>query len=601
MPFQSRPVSIQTLLVALSALAVLPLIGFALWLLHLVWQNGQGDARRDLQQMASTLAVALDREVAGSVRELERIADFPSLSPERFDEFHAYVRDLVARNRGWDNIALTDPAGRVLLNAALPMHPPPDMRVEQPLVTEVVRTGMPHVSDVYQSNRTGERAVGVSVPVVRDGALRWILIARLTAPELSRFVGSQVYRDGAIAAVQDRNFRLVARSRDAAQHFGSGITPDLRARLEAQPERGTARLTTLDGVPVLAAWERLPYGWTVTIGVPIALFDEQLRRSMGGLLAFGLAVLVAGVALSLLLGRRVSTAIDEVARDAHRLATGEPVVARRSAIRQIDRLFGSLREAAGIQHEQTAARERAVEALREADRRKDEFLAMLAHELRNPLAALRNAVGVLARTRADDLARQRVVAMAERQVRQLTRLVDDLLDVSRITRGKISLQRAPLRLSDAVAEAVDAIRPVADGRGQRLTLHLPSVSPIVDADALRIAQVMENLLSNASKYTDTGGDIDVRLALDGGGRGATIEVRDTGIGLPPGQIDSVFELFTQVDSGAERAQGGLGIGLSLVRRLVELHGGTVAAYSDGPGHGARFVVRLPCVPETETA
>jgi signal transduction histidine kinase len=587
----SRTVSLQTLLVMLPALATLPLIAFALWLLHLVWQNGQAEARRDLQQMATTLAVALDREVAGSIRELQRIAEFPTLAEQDLAAFHAYARVLVARNDGWDNVAVIDRDGAVVLNAALPFEPRPGFRLDLPHIRATVETGRPQVSDVYRSLRGGELAIGVAVPVVRDGEVRWVLTARLSDDVLSRFVGAQLYRDGALAAVADRQLRIVARSREAARFFGHPVTDDLRAALEASPERGTRRLVTLDGAAVLAAWKRMPSGWTVTIGVPVGVFDAPLQRWLGGLLAFGLVVFALGVGLSLMLGRRISAAIDAVATDARSLADGDAIAERSSSIRQVSTLFASLREASRVQREKEQAREHAVEALREADRRKDEFLAMLAHELRNPLAPLRNAMSVLSRTLPEGTAQRRAVEMSDRQVRRLTRLVDDLLDVSRITQGKIALHREPVSIAEAVADAVESVRPAIEQRRQRLGLRLPDTAPVVLADGVRLAQVFENLLSNASKYTDPGGEIEVEV--EDAPDAVRVRVRDTGIGLPPDQLERVFELFTQVDSSRDRAQGGLGIGLSLVRQLVELHGGTVGASSDGPGRGACFVVALP--------
>ncbi len=594
---EPRMISLQTLLVMLSALATLPLIAFALWLLHLVWQNDQSETRRDLQQMAATLAVALDREIAGSIRELQRVAEFPTLRGEDLAPFHAYARELVARNDGWADIVLFDPrAARVLLDSSKPLDAPAALPLPMPHVVGVLQTGWPAVSDVHRGSEGGH-AIGVAVPVLHDGVVRYVLSARLSPDVLSRFVGAQLSREGAIASVLDRDHRLVARSRDAAQFLGQPATPDLRAALAS--ERGTRRLTTLDGVTVLAAWERMPSGWTVAIGVPVAVFDAPLARSFGGLLAFGSAVLAVGIALSLMLGRRISAAIDAVAADARDLADGEPIAPRRSSIRQVSTLFDSLREASRVQRDKERAREQAVAALREADRRKDEFLAMLAHELRNPLAPLRNAVSLLSRTLPEETPQRRAVDMSDRQVRRLTRLVDDLLDVSRITQGKIVLHRQPIAIGDAVSDAADAIRPAIEQRRQRLTVRLPTSAPVVSADAVRLAQVFENLLSNASKYTDPGGAIDVEVE-DGPGE-VRVRVRDTGIGLPPDQLERVFELFTQVDSSRSRAQGGLGIGLSLVRQLVELHGGTVAVTSDGPGRGACFVVTLPRVRAAVTA
>jgi PAS domain S-box-containing protein len=237
--------------------------------------------------------------------------------------------------------------------------------------------------------------------------------------------------------------------------------------------------------------------------------------------------------------------------------------------------------------------------LLEADRRKDEFLAVLSHELRNPLAALTNALRLLARPQGQSDTPGTAGVMldiAQRQVRQLTRLVDDLLEVSRISAGKIVLRLAPVPLDDVVGEAIASMSGQCAERGQRVSLDVAVPAPTVDADRARLVQVMENLLGNASKYSDPGGSIRVRVRgdgpADGGARDAVIEVEDDGIGIPSESQAEVFELFAQVGDG-DRTHGGLGIGLALVRRLVELHGGAVDVFSEGPGRGSRFTVRLP--------
>jgi PAS domain S-box-containing protein len=233
-------------------------------------------------------------------------------------------------------------------------------------------------------------------------------------------------------------------------------------------------------------------------------------------------------------------------------------------------------------------RHRTEDALREASRRKDEFLATLAHELRNPLAPLRNCLHLL---RAEGADRERLQAVMERQVAQLGRLVDDLMEVSRITRGNVPLQLAAVVLDEVVQRAVETSQPLIDAAGHRLRIELPSPPLVLQADAVRVAQVLANLLNNAAKYTEPGGEITLRARREEGA--VVLEVRDTGIGIAPGQLSRVFDLFTQVDGGLARAQGGLGIGLTLVRSLVELHGGSVQACSDGIGCGSVFVVRLP--------
>jgi PAS domain S-box-containing protein len=228
-----------------------------------------------------------------------------------------------------------------------------------------------------------------------------------------------------------------------------------------------------------------------------------------------------------------------------------------------------------------------------ADRRKDEFLATLAHELRNPLAPIRNGLQVI-RLAPDRAAREQARTLSERQLAQMVRLVDDLLDVSRISTGKLELRRERVPLAAVVAGAVETSRPLIDHLGHALTVTLPDRPVLVDADPTRLAQVFSNLLNNSAKYMDRGGHI--RLTAEQQGDDVVVSVKDTGIGIPAGHLPRIFEMFSQVDTSLERSHGGLGIGLTLVKRLVEMHGGRIEARSEGPGRGAEFVVRLPAAP-----
>ncbi|HEY7154798.1 MAG TPA: ATP-binding protein, partial [Gemmataceae bacterium] len=243
---------------------------------------------------------------------------------------------------------------------------------------------------------------------------------------------------------------------------------------------------------------------------------------------------------------------------------------------------------------------RAEDALKEADRRKDEFLATLAHELRNPLAPLRNGLQVMKLARNDGNAVEQARAMMERQLGQLVHLVDDLLDVSRISRGKIELRKERVELAKVVQQAVETSRPLLEAGDHDLTVDVPPEPIYVDADVTRLAEVFSNLLNNAAKYTERGGRVTLTIHLASGGceppgTVVVVSVRDTGVGIPTPMLPKVFEMFTQVDRSLERSQGGLGIGLSLVKWLVEMHGGSVEARSEGRGMGSEFLVRLPVV------
>jgi PAS domain S-box-containing protein len=234
---------------------------------------------------------------------------------------------------------------------------------------------------------------------------------------------------------------------------------------------------------------------------------------------------------------------------------------------------------------------RKIEQLEETGRRMNEFLAMLAHELRNPLAPIRNAVSVLQMTSSQDPNVDWTREVLDRQVGHLTRLVDDLLDVSRITTGKITLMHEPVDLVQVVHRAVEASRPLIDSRGHALELGVPGSEVRVIGDATRLTQVVVNLLNNAAKYTPEGGTISVRAMARGGY--ATLSIADTGIGIRPEMQSRIFELFSQGDRALDRSEGGLGIGLTIVQRLVTMHGGRVTVSSQGPGRGSEFVVQLP--------
>lgn len=239
-------------------------------------------------------------------------------------------------------------------------------------------------------------------------------------------------------------------------------------------------------------------------------------------------------------------------------------------------------------------RTKAERALRDADQRKDEFLATLAHELRNPLAPIRNALQIL-RLSTDPEVHEQSRSLMQRQLDQIVRLVDDLLDVSRISTGKLELRKEQVNLKEVVTSAAEASRPLIDRMGHTLAITIPKQTLTVDADPARLGQVFVNLLNNAAKYMDRGGRI--WLAVERQGSDVLVSVKDTGVGIATDQLTGIFQMFSQVQSSLGRSQGGLGIGLTLVKRLVELHGGRIEPHSDGPGKGSEFVVRLPLVVE----
>ncbi len=258
---------------------------------------------------------------------------------------------------------------------------------------------------------------------------------------------------------------------------------------------------------------------------------------------------------------------------------------------EVGQRAAALEESNRILEHETAERRSAEQALRLADRRKDEFLATLAHELRNPLAPLMNGLEILRMAGANPTLAERSREVMERQLRQMVRLVDDLLDVSRITTGKLMVRRSPVQLQQVIRSAVELADPFIKSRGHTLEVVLPEAPVWLEADATRLAQVFSNLLNNAAKYTNSGGAI--RLDAEVVGNNVAVRVIDNGIGLSPAMLSRVFDMFTQVDYSLERSNAGLGVGLTLARRLVELHDGKLEALSDGPDQGSTFVATLP--------
>ncbi|MEZ4311620.1 MAG: GAF domain-containing sensor histidine kinase [Polyangiaceae bacterium] len=248
-------------------------------------------------------------------------------------------------------------------------------------------------------------------------------------------------------------------------------------------------------------------------------------------------------------------------------------------------------------HRADAALRQRTEALLAADRRKDELIAMLAHELRNPLAPIVTSLELMKRKGKNPGAVEKYRDIVERQVHILVRLVDDLLEISRVTRGKISLAVTRIAVRDALATALEATRPHLESRFHELVVDLPARPIVLQADPVRFAQVLSNVLNNAYKYTEPGGLITIKVEQQGSD--AVIRVKDSGIGIAPDMLPRIFELFTQVDVSLARSQGGLGIGLTLVKQLVELHGGTVTARSEGLGKGTEVEIRLPSDPSAD--
>jgi signal transduction histidine kinase len=450
--------------------------------------------------------------------------------------------------------------------------------------------------------RLGERSLLLlGAPIHGDDRLDGTLVAAFAASGLER----RIAREGSRVTVADGRGRTIARVDGVASE---ARLPDLPADWDRPDHRrGVYR------APWVAGFARIPQlGWAVAVERPRADALAGVRR--GRDLAFGLLLVVIPltVAAGIYASRRIARPLGDLAvavgeMTAGNLAAPLGAASSISEVAHLSAAFGEMRDrlaARTRESERLAAELRArAEALAETDRRKDEFLAMLAHELRNPLGAIANASYLLEQLGAGDRDERlaKPVAIIRRQIQHLVRMVDDLLDVSRITRGKVELRREPLDLGEVLQHAVEAARPLAASKGQSLRMKLAGPPLPVVGDATRLEQVFSNLLRNALKFTDEGGNVEVSARRDGEGAGAeaVVRVRDDGIGIPADLLPRIFDLFAQGEQGLDRAGAGLGIGLTLVRSLVEMHGGRVEARSDGPGRGSEIEVRLPLAPLVE--
>jgi signal transduction histidine kinase/FixJ family two-component response regulator len=397
-----------------------------------------------------------------------------------------------------------------------------------------------------------------------------------------------------------------ARGRPFATYVGTDV-PDTRVPVANAPPLADGY--AIEGSEITVFHPIVENGERIGTVVILARYDllSRIADYLGILAAVLVASLAAAVLLSAALQRGITEPILALADVAHgvmdrrdfsrrvpkttRDEVGYLVDAFNAMLDEVSRRAKSLEDSNRSLQREMEERRGAEEALRAADRRKDEFLATLAHELRNPLAPMRNAIAIQKLAGQDGAVATQARDMLERQLDQMVRLVDDLLDVSRITTGKLSLRRDRVALDAVMRAAVDTARPFIDARRHALELDLPSEPLTLAADATRLAQVFSNLLNNAAKFTPPGGRLAVSAARDGDE--LVVRVRDSGIGIAPEQLPAVFEMFAQVDQSLERSQAGLGVGLTLARRLIELHGGGLTAHSAGLGHGSEFVVRLP--------
>lgn len=604
--------TLQQALVGLLASVIVPLLLGALILLVAQSRQEREIASAQLETLAQTLVQAVDRELDHGRAQLEVLAAAPVINQRNWSELHSYAAE-VAGGRPGAVIGLVGPDGQQIFNTALSVDAPqPNLwklaqkREEvvwegrslpvssQNLTREVFATRQVVYSDLYYGLFVQRPALALSIPVMRNGQVLYALTMSFPPSLLDKLFRTSVRDPGLQVAVTDRRGLVVASNAAAASRLGDQITP---IHIPAGSISGIYDSTAHDGTRLRGAYAISAMNGFVlrvaspTDGTPLS----SSRLASAGWLTLVIAALAASVVLATLVGRRISRPLGELAQAAREGTP--PAESERSGIEEIDALAQALRAGAEAERQRrselvvSAQRAEAEQALRRADRQKDEFLATLAHELRNPLAPIRNAVEMIRRSGNGDERVQRARDVIERQLAHLTRLVDDLLDVSRITLGTVQLRKETLDLRAIAANAADSVAAAVESAGLTAKLELDAEPVTVQGDGTRLAQCIVNLLNNSIKFTPKGGEI--RLRVDLAGSRARVEVRDTGIGISPDSLERIFEPFVQEKISGSHGNTGLGIGLALTRKLVVLHGGTVRAESAGPGKGATFIMELP--------
>jgi len=559
--------SVRASLAALVAAVLLPLTLACAVFLARQWEDERVAALERLQSQAHALQVAVDRELALDLAVLQTLASSTAVDREDWGELHSAATRAAALRPG-GLITVFAPDGQNLINSTKPHGTPLPNILRRPaegsvtwngrevplpevsLFTGPFQTGQPAFSGVVWGRLSQRPVVATHLPVMRDG--RAVLVVGLAygADAFGRLVAATAHSPGLVKAVVDRRGLLVARH-PRHDEFVARRAPHVFARADLQlPPTGTGRGKTLEGQEVFFAHSRSAInGWTVVVAMPVELVLARAWQTLWTSLA---GLVVAAVLASLLaawLGRRLATPLRLLAEQAATPGTAQDQAVGRSRIKEVDTLAEALAAArqtqqqrARIESEREEAREhlrRVNDELTRANRHKDEFIAMLSHELRNPLAPIRNSLFILNRAEPGGSIAQRARNVIERQVAHMARLVDDLLDITRMARGGLELRLSDVNLIELVTDSAQDHRDLLASRGLAFELDLPTAPLWVRGDSARLSQVVSNLIQNAAKFTEPGGRVLLRAARSGDH--ALIEVIDTGAGIAPEKLAAIFD------------------------------------------------------------
>ncbi|HYT98549.1 MAG TPA: ATP-binding protein [Casimicrobiaceae bacterium] len=580
--------TIRSRLLLLASGAVLPVLIFAVLVSVILVLQEQRTFERGAIERGRAMMSAVDASLRGSLSMLQALTASRALASGDLAGFHESAARLLATQPAWHNITLGLPLGETVVDTLVPFGTALPPIVDLPSAERVVKTQQPVVGDVTRPTPDSPAIIPVRVPVLRDGAVVYILTAQVRPESFDTLIREQQLSHDWVAGLIDGNGNFVARVPPRAP--GEPASAAFRAESQRAKE-GWFRGLTVEGKDTFTAYQRsVLSNWTIGLAAPseIVLAGATNTAWLIGLGA--LAALALAFVLAVVIGNRIVGPMKKLALLARSIGDGSATIALpREGLREIDAVGLALRQADSAVRERQSLVEREKDAVEAADRTKDEFIATLSHELRNPLAALTSAAGILRRNDLNSDVGRDAREVIERQIAHMSRMIEDLLDLSRVVAGKINLRLERVDLAELVSIVVNAWQNAG-----RLGGHAVSVDTqgaCVVADRTRLEQIVTNLLDNAVKFTPAGKRI--RVAVSPNGEWAELTVDDEGRGIANELLGRVFDPFVQGDQSTGINAGGLGLGLALVKRLVELQGGSIAVTSAGVGRGASFSVRLP--------
>jgi signal transduction histidine kinase/CheY-like chemotaxis protein len=586
---------LRSRLALMALLALVPLLIFSALAAKRLSDGTRENAIRAMRETANATALIVDRELQGALSAVLVLSRSPLLADEKFAQFYDQAKSATSGASGW--VILYSPDGKQALNTRLPYGAPLLIRPTPDELPPIISAKGIHISGMVWSRALKKHIIFIDVPVTTSSGKNYVLSQAVYADHFAVAFEERNIPPSWVVGIFDKEGMTIGRSVRADEFVGKRANADTVEAIRANSD-SIRRHTVRGDVEV---YDVITYsdlsGWAVAVGVPVEEIDGQVREAgyiaAGGLLLAVIAALVgAGV-----VGRQLASSIETAAIASDMLGKSEDLpLMGPSGTREIDNLQDAIVSAAAklkaaetrntelLESERTARHAAEIE-----NRRKDEFLAMLGHELRNPLSAITSATSLLRLRIGDDPALRRPADIIHRQSDHLRSLLNDLLDLSRVVYGKVQLDVQPTDLGVLITGSINNMMETS--KLARHTFSFRTEPIMVSVDRTRMEQIFSNLIDNAVKYTDEGGSIKVLVAVQDGM--ALLRVSDTGVGIGPELLPYVFDVFVQGDNTLARTKGGMGIGLSLIKKLVTLHGGTVDAYSDGLGRGSTFEVRLP--------